>query len=69
MAQSPPPETIRVSLRSASPFSHIDHAQRAASHLVLGGLAVNLGFEGLLAADVYLDLLGLGFGFLGEVDL
>jgi len=35
----------------------------------LCGLAVNLGFEGLLAANINLDLLGLGFGLLGEVDL
>src|SRR5437016_1116790 len=37
--------------------------------LLLCGLAVNLGFEGLLAANTNLDLLGLGFGFLCEVDL
>src|SRR6266852_1517430 len=36
---------------------------------VLCGLAVNLGFEGLLAANIHLDLLGLGFGLLGELDL
>jgi hypothetical protein len=29
---------------------------------------MNLGFEGLLAANVHFDLLGLGFGLLGKVD-
>src|SRR6266496_4424037 len=38
-------------------------------HGRLCNLAVRLGFEGLLTADVHLDLLGLGFGLLGEVDL
>ena len=32
-------------------------------------LAVNFGFEALLAANIDLDLLRLGFGLLGEVDL
>jgi len=36
--------------------------------LVLRGLAGSLGFEGLLAAHVNFDLLGLGFGLLGEPD-
>src|SRR5712691_13391501 len=36
---------------------------------VLCGLAMNLGFEGLLAANIHLDLLGLGFGLLGQGDL
>src|SRR6202451_4332468 len=35
----------------------------------LRGLAGSLGFEGLLAANVHLDLLGLGFGLLGKVNL
>jgi hypothetical protein len=29
---------------------------------------MNLGFEGLLAANVHFDLLGLGFGLLGKVN-
>jgi len=46
--------------------------QSAASHfshylLVLRGLTGSLGFEGLLAANSHLDLLGLGFGLLGKV--
>src|SRR6476620_1686495 len=39
------------------------------SSLLLRGLAVSLGFESLLAADINLDLLGLGFGLLGKGDL
>src|SRR5260370_2802513 len=39
------------------------------SYLVLCGLAVRLGFESLLAANINLDLLGLGFGLLGQADL
>src|ERR1700745_3887941 len=35
----------------------------------LGGLAGSLRFEGFLAANVHLDLLGLGLSLLGEVDL
>src|SRR5712692_10534617 len=35
----------------------------------LCGFAVSLGCEGLLAANINLDLLGLGFSLLGEVDL
>ena len=30
---------------------------------------MNLGFEGLLAANIHLDLLGLGFRLFGEFDL
>ncbi len=30
---------------------------------------MNLGFEGLLAANIHLDLLGLGFGLFGKVNL
>ena len=30
---------------------------------------MNLGFEGLLAANTNLDLLGLGFGLFCQVDL
>src|SRR5579864_2206991 len=30
---------------------------------------MNLGLEGFLAANIHLDLLRLGFGLLGEVDL
>ena len=41
------------------PFSH------TTSLSALGGSAWGLGFEGLLAANVHLDLLGLGFGLLG----
>ena len=41
--------------------SHFSHS--------LGGLAVNLGFDGLLAPNIHLDLLGLGFGLLGKVNL
>ena len=37
--------------------------------MVLRSLAVNLGFEGLLAANRNLDLLGFGFCLLGEFDL
>src|ERR1700681_4717968 len=49
-------------------------AMQAASHfshllLVLRGPAGSLGFEGLLAAHVNFDLLGLGFGLLGEPNL
>src|SRR5207245_9970038 len=40
-----------------------------ASYGFLCGLAVSLGFEGLLAANINLDLLVLGFGFLGQADL
>src|SRR5581483_12292192 len=36
--------------------------------LVLRGLAVNLGFKSLLAANLDLDLLRLGFGLLGQAD-
>src|ERR1035438_9470546 len=32
-------------------------------------LAENLGFEGLVRANSHLDLLGLGFGLLGKVNL
>src|SRR5260370_3301263 len=39
------------------------------SYLVLCGLAVRLGFESLLAANINLDLLGLGFGLLGQANL
>jgi hypothetical protein len=35
----------------------------------LRGLAMDLGFDGLLAANIHLDLLGLGFGLLGQGDL
>src|SRR3989442_1534867 len=38
------------------------------SHLALGGLAVSLGFESLLAANINLDLLRLGFGLFGQLD-
>ena len=38
------------------------------SHLALGGLAVSLGFESLLAAKINLDLLRLGFGLFGQLD-
>src|SRR4029077_17015599 len=37
--------------------------------VVLCGLAVNLGFDDLLAANIHFDLLGLGFGLLGEANL
>jgi hypothetical protein len=37
--------------------------------VVLRGLAVSLGFEGLVAANINLNQLGLGFGLLGKVDL
>src|SRR5512135_1111090 len=37
--------------------------------LVLRGLAVSFGFESPLAANLHLDLLGLGFGLLGQADL
>ena len=30
---------------------------------------MNLGFEGLLTADMHFDLLGLGFGLLGKFNL
>jgi hypothetical protein len=46
---------------AASQFSH--------ELLFLSGLAVDLGFEGFLAANIHLDLLGLGFRLLGEFDL
>src|SRR5437899_3234787 len=36
---------------------------------VLGGLARSLGFEGLLAANINLDLLGLRFRLLGQIHL
>src|ERR1700676_5797003 len=35
----------------------------------LRSLALNLGFEGFFAANIDLDLLGLGFRLLGEFDL
>jgi hypothetical protein len=35
----------------------------------LRGLAVNLGFDGLLTPNVHLDLLGLGFGLLRKINL
>ena len=35
----------------------------------LGGLAVNFGFKDLLAANIHLDLLGLGFGLLSKANL
>jgi hypothetical protein len=37
--------------------------------MVLCGLAVNLGFEGLVGVNSHLDLLGLGFGILRKVYL
>src|SRR5437016_11940365 len=37
--------------------------------MVSRGLDVSDSVEGLLAANINLDLLGLGFGLLGEVDL
>src|ERR1700693_1579019 len=37
--------------------------------VVLRRLAGSLGFEGLLAANSHLDLLGLGFGLFGKVNL
>ena len=37
--------------------------------MLSGGLAVNPSFESFVAANVNLDLLGLGFGLLGERDL
>jgi hypothetical protein len=37
--------------------------------LGLGVLAMNLGFDRLLAVDIHIDLLGLGFGLLGQPDL
>jgi len=37
--------------------------------LVLRGLAGSLGFDGLLAANSHRDLLGLGFGLFGKVNL
>ena len=37
--------------------------------LVSRDLAGRFGFEGPLAANINLDLLGLGFGLLGEIDL
>jgi hypothetical protein len=36
---------------------------------VLRDLGMSLGFEGLLAANINLDLLGLGFGPFGELNL
>jgi hypothetical protein len=39
------------------------------SYRRLGGLAVNLGFENFLAANINLDLLGLGFRLLSQVYL
>src|SRR2546427_12184045 len=39
-----------------------------ATHRALGGLAVSLGFESLLAANINLDLLRLGFGLFGQLD-
>jgi hypothetical protein len=41
----------------------------SAKDWLLCDLAVGLGFEDLLAADIDLDLLGLSFGLLGKVDL
>ena len=37
--------------------------------MYLRGLGVNLAFEGLFAADIHLDLLGLGFGLLGKATI
>src|SRR5437868_9667126 len=47
-----------VAIYSTSHFSHS-----------LCGLTVNLGFDGLLAPNIHLDLLGLGFGLLGKGNL
>ena len=48
-------------MQAASHFSHL--------LLVLRGPARDFGFEGLLAAHVNFDLLGLGLGLLGELNL
>jgi hypothetical protein len=55
------------SAKAASPFASL--TIRNWQPAWLGGLAGSLGFEGLLAANVHLNLLGFGFGPLGEVDL
>jgi len=39
------------------------------NHSNLCSFGVNLGFEGLLAGNIDLDLLGFGFRLLGEFDL
>src|SRR5713226_1826888 len=61
---------VRRAVRFLNKLTRRTAASRNESRLpFLSGLAVNLGFEGLLAANINLDLLGLGFGLLGELDL
>src|ERR1017187_10471581 len=52
-----PPPTLSLTIR---------HPQRG---WFLRALALRLGFEGLVAAHINLNLLGLGFGLLSKVDL
>ena len=51
------------------PISLTDHSPLTIGRWFLCDLAENLGFEDLVAANIHLDLLGLGFGLLNEVDL
>src|SRR6266851_8976956 len=55
--------------RMPPPISLTDKSQHRSKPLVLRGLARSLHFEGLFAANIHLDLLGLGFGLLGKVNL
>src|SRR6266480_6213940 len=62
--------TIRANMRESFPETEGDVSRLpfSRSHLALGGLAVSLGFESLLAANINLDLLRLGFGLFGQLD-
>src|SRR6266699_4852135 len=55
--------------RMPPPISLTDKSQQRSKPLVLRGLARSFHFKGLLAANIHLDLLGLGFGLLGKVNL
>src|ERR1700758_527927 len=57
------------SLPSLRSLDHFELHCLEARHWFLGGLAVTLGFDGLLAANIHLDLLRLSFRLLGELDL
>src|SRR6267143_998125 len=65
---SPRMPNKREAIWAASPFTSLTIRNRQPTWF-LGGLAGSLGFEGPLAANVHLNLLGFGFGFLGQVNL
>src|SRR5277367_730064 len=81
VARVPPRFTFTINLDffHGSPFAW-DHKAKweavsshlpfsVTGHLISRGLAGSLGFDGLLAANTYFDLRGLGFDPLGEDDL